>query len=58
MQRLAITDFEIKELLIRRHLLHVEDAKTLNLNVLGLSFIDHQDTSVISALETQFLDAS
>ena len=58
MQRSAIADFEIEELLIRRHLLHIKDAETLNLDVLGLSFIDHQGTSVISALETQSLDAS
>jgi helicase SWR1 len=57
MDRSAIADFEIKELLVRRHLLQVDDEDTLNLDVMGLRFINHQGTSVISALEAQSLDA-
>jgi helicase SWR1 len=57
-ERSAIADFEIKELLIRRHLLHTEDAETLNLDVLGLRFIDREGTSIVSALEAQSLDAT
>lgn len=58
MERSAIADFEIKNLLIRRRLLHSEDAEILNLDILGLRFIDWQGTSVINALETQSLDAT
>jgi helicase SWR1 len=50
MARSAIADFEIKDLLIRRRLLHTEDVEALNLDVLGLRFIDRQGTSVVSAL--------
>jgi len=58
MERSAIADFEIKEFLIRRRLLYIEDTEILNLDVLGLRFIDHQGISVVSALETRSLDAS
>lgn len=57
MQRSAIADFEIQELMIRRRRMH-SDAETVNLDILGYRFIDRQDTSVITALESQTLDAS
>jgi helicase SWR1 len=56
MDRSAIADFEIKELLIRRRLLNSEDSP--GLDVLGLQFIDRQNTSVIAALESRRLDAT
>ena len=58
MGRSAIADFEIKEFLIRRHLLHVEESEALNLDVLGLCFIDREGASVVSALDTRSLDAT
>lgn len=58
MQRSAIADFEIQELLIRRRLLQTEDADTINFDVLGLRFVDRQGTSIANALETQYLDAT
>lgn len=57
MQRSVIADFEIKELLIRRRLLD-DDAESTNLDILGYKFIDRQNTSLISALETRRLDAT
>lgn len=57
MEKSAISDFEIKELLIRRRLLDVEE-EPVNLDLLGLRFIDHQNTSVITARETRRLDAT
>lgn len=58
MPRAAIADFEVQELLIRRHLLKDEDSDRVNLGVLGLRFIDRQATSIMTALETRYLDAS
>ena len=57
MERSAIADFEIEELLIRRRLLQSAD-ETLNLGVLGLQFVDRQNTSLIAALESRRLDAT
>ncbi|KAA1474346.1 hypothetical protein DENSPDRAFT_840922, partial [Dentipellis sp. KUC8613] len=57
MPRSAVTDFEIKELLVRRQLLH-DAEEHVSLDVLGLQFIGHQDTSLIAALETRRLDAT
>jgi helicase SWR1 len=56
MERSAVADYEIKELLIRRHLLNSEDC--LNLDVFGLRFIEYQNTPLITALETRRLDAT
>ncbi|KAL0570273.1 swr1 complex component [Marasmius crinis-equi] len=56
MDRSAIADFEIKELLIRRRLL--EEEETPNLEFLGLQFVGHQETSLMKAIETRRLDAT
>ncbi|KAF5375538.1 hypothetical protein D9615_009140 [Tricholomella constricta] len=57
MERSAVADFEIKELLIRRRLM--ENAKdTVNLGLLGLQFIDGQNEPIVTALETRRLDAT
>lgn len=58
MNRSAIADFEIKELLVRRRLLQERDEDLLNLDVLGLRFVDRQNTSLIASLETRRLDAT
>ena len=58
MNRSAIADFEIKELLVRRRLLQEADEDSLNLGVLGLQFVDRQNTSLIASIETQRLDAT
>ena len=58
MNRSAIADFEIEELLVRRRLLQEQDEDMLNLDVLGLRFVDHQNTSLIASVETQRLDAT
>lgn len=58
MTRSAIADFEISELMVRRRLLAVDDSESINLDLLGLRFIDRQGASMISALGTQSLDAS
>jgi len=57
MERSAIADFEIKELLIRRQLFDIDEEK-INLDVLGFRFIDHENTSVIAALESRRLDGT
>ncbi|KAF8624496.1 hypothetical protein AX17_007124 [Amanita inopinata Kibby_2008] len=57
MTRSAITDFEIKELLVRRQLLH-DDEERVDFGLLGLQFVERQDTSIIVAMETRRLDAT
>jgi helicase SWR1 len=57
MERAAIADFEVQELLIRRRFL-AEERESLNFDVLGLRFIDQQDTSIVTSLETRRLDAT
>ena len=57
MEKSAISDFEIKELLIRRHFLAVEE-ETVNLDLLGLRFIDHRNTSLFAAQDIRRLDAT
>ena len=57
MQRSAIADFEIKELLIRRRLLN-EHEENVNLGLVGLQFIDHQNVSLLTAVETRRLDGT
>lgn len=51
-------DFEIKELLVRRELLRTSDEDSINLDLLGLRFINQQNVPLLSALETQRLDAT
>lgn len=58
MDRSAIADFEIKELLVRRRCLQERDEDRLNFNLLGLRFIERQNTSLIASLETQRLDGT
>ncbi|TFK65613.1 hypothetical protein BDN72DRAFT_189548 [Pluteus cervinus] len=58
MQRSAIADFEIKELLVRRRLLQDEEEPSVNFDFLGLRFVGCQGTSQLTALETKRLDAS
>lgn len=50
MSRSAIADFEIKELLVRRRLLVEDDNEKLNFEPLGISFVNHQNTSVYATL--------
>lgn len=57
MEKSAITDFEIKELLLRRRLINNEE-ETVNLGLLGMRFIDEQNTPLITALETRHLEAT
>ncbi|KAK7057725.1 helicase SWR1 [Favolaschia claudopus] len=57
MERSAVADFEIKELLLRRRLLD-DSEQTLDLDLLGLRFIDRQDTSSTVAQETRRLDGT
>ena len=57
MTRSAVADFEIKELLLRRRL-HRHDEERVNLGFLGLQFVQDQNTSSITALETRRLDAT
>ncbi|KAG2137304.1 SNF2 family N-terminal domain-containing protein [Suillus cothurnatus] len=58
MTRSVAADFEIKELLVRRELLRASDEDSINLDLLGLRFIDQQNVPLISALETRRLDAT
>ncbi|KZT22505.1 hypothetical protein NEOLEDRAFT_1097697 [Neolentinus lepideus HHB14362 ss-1] len=58
MPRSVISDFEIKELLLRRRFLADADEDRLSLDVLGLNFVSQQNTSMIAALETQRLDGT
>ena len=49
-ERSAIADFEIKELLIRRMIIEDEDRSShLNLDLLGLQFVHMQNTSITAA---------
>ncbi|KAK1230918.1 swr1 complex component [Marasmius sp. AFHP31] len=56
MERSAISDYEIKELLIRRRFVQEED--TIGLDFLGLQFVGQQETSLLKAIETRRLDAT
>ncbi|OAX42813.1 hypothetical protein K503DRAFT_732939 [Rhizopogon vinicolor AM-OR11-026] len=58
MTRSVAADFEIKDLLVRRQLLSAGDEDKINLDLLGLRFIDQQAVPLISALETRRLDAT
>ncbi|KAL0955645.1 hypothetical protein HGRIS_001875 [Hohenbuehelia grisea] len=57
MDRAAVADFEIKELLVRRRFLQ-DDEEQVNLGVLGLRFVERQNTSLFAASETKRLDAT
>ncbi|KDQ28332.1 hypothetical protein PLEOSDRAFT_1112957 [Pleurotus ostreatus PC15] len=57
MDRSAVADFEIKELLIRRRMFY-DAEEFVNLDVLGLRFIDRQGSSFIAAQETRRLEAT
>ena len=57
MERSAIADFEIKELLVRRRMLESEE-ESVNLDVLGLQFVDQQNKPLLTALESRRLDAT
>ncbi|KAI6046432.1 hypothetical protein EDC04DRAFT_3006780 [Pisolithus marmoratus] len=58
MPRSAVADYEIRELLVRRKLLHEHDEGKVNLDLFGFHFIDQQDTPLIAALETRRLNAT
>ncbi|KAJ7072871.1 SWR1 complex protein [Mycena amicta] len=58
MQRSAVADFEIKELLVRRRLLSQCDDDSVDLDLFGFRFIDRQGSSLIAARETRRLDAT
>ena len=57
MTRSAIADFEIKELLVRRRLLADEDDH-VDLDAIGLRFVNYQNVSLLAAAETRRLDAT
>lgn len=54
--RSAIADFEIKELLIRRRFLKEEE--DVNLDVIGLRFITHQNQPLMTSIAIRNLDAT
>ncbi|KAH9912764.1 SNF2 family N-terminal domain-containing protein [Epithele typhae] len=58
MQRSAVADFEIKELLVRRQLLSRLDEDTLNLDFLGFEFVHDIGLPEIAARETKRLDGT
>ncbi|KAJ7099423.1 SNF2 family N-terminal domain-containing protein [Mycena belliarum] len=57
MERSAIADFEIKELLLRRRL-QDDGQDTVNIDLFGFRFIDRQGSSLIAAQETRRLDGT
>ncbi|KAH9915412.1 SNF2 family N-terminal domain-containing protein [Fomitopsis serialis] len=58
MERSAIADFEIKELLVRRRLFAASDNDYCNLDLLGLQFIQKQNTSSFASAEIRSLDGT
>ncbi|KZT03925.1 uncharacterized protein LAESUDRAFT_728619 [Laetiporus sulphureus 93-53] len=58
MERSAIANYEIKEFLVRRDLLRCRDEDKPNLDLLGLQFIQQQNTSKIAAEEMRRLDGT
>lgn len=58
MERSAVADFEIKELLVRRRLLAEHDEDHVNLDLLGLQFVQLQNVSQVAAAEIRQLDAT
>lgn len=54
----AIADFEIKELLVRRRLLAEPDEGKVNMDLLGLQFVQLQNTSQVAAAEIRQLGAT
>lgn len=57
MPRSATANFEVKEFLIRRRWLQNQDEQ-VNLELLGLAFLQHQGKSMMQARSTRSLDAS
>ncbi|KAI0317403.1 SNF2 family N-terminal domain-containing protein [Amylostereum chailletii] len=57
-QRSAVADYEIKELLVRRRLLQEDPAENVSLSMMGLHFGALLNTSVIVSTSTQFLDGT
>ncbi|KAJ6593261.1 SNF2 family N-terminal domain-containing protein [Mycena capillaripes] len=57
MERSAVADFEIKELLLRRRLLS-DNEEAVNMDLLGFRFVDRQGRSLIAAQETRRLDGT
>lgn len=57
MTRSAIADFEIKELLVRRRSL-ADDDDHVDLDAIGLRFVNYQNVSLLAAAETRRLDAT
>ncbi|KAF7362425.1 Helicase SWR1 [Mycena venus] len=57
MERSAVADFEIKELLLRRRLLN-DSEESVDMDLLGLRFINRQGSSFIAAQETRRLDGT
>lgn len=54
--RSAIADYEIKEFLVRRKLLHTfNDGEEVNLDLLGLVFVHRQDSSELAAYKRRLL---
>ncbi|KAI1788321.1 SNF2 family N-terminal domain-containing protein [Ganoderma leucocontextum] len=58
MQRSAVADFEIKELLVRRRLLAEHDEDKVNLDFLGFNLLGRVGQSRNAALETLRLDGT
>jgi len=57
MTRSAAADFEIKDLLIRQRFLQQENER-VNLDAIGLQFINYQNVSLLTAVATRNLDAT
>ncbi|KAG6823756.1 hypothetical protein H0H93_003126, partial [Arthromyces matolae] len=57
MQRSALAEFEIQELLVRRRLLQDAD-ETVNLSLLGLRFVNDQDVPSLAMTSIRHLDAT
>lgn len=57
MNKSAVSDYEIKELLVRRRMMKNE-AEQVNLDLLGLCFVDAQPKPLMAHLESRRLDAT
>lgn len=58
MSKSAVADFEIKELLVRRELLRMNDEDELNLEFLGFKFVNRLNSSIVASSETSRLDGT
>ncbi|KDQ56398.1 hypothetical protein JAAARDRAFT_311064 [Jaapia argillacea MUCL 33604] len=56
--RSVAADFEIKDLLVRRRMMQDVDEDCVDLDFLGLQFINRQKKSIVASMETCRLDAS